>query len=81
MMKIISNNEVNVNGSRVFIENGKVKTVLSEEIQRTGYMSVDEIYQLIDSRIKMIYGIKDETQSDGRIPTIIDGRRTNPSNE
>ena len=57
-MKIISNNEVNVNGSRVFIENGKVKTVLSEEIQRTGYMSVDEIYQLIDSRIKMIYGIK-----------------------
>ena len=50
-------NEVNVNGSRVFIEDGKVKTVLSEEIQKTGYMSVDEMYQLIDSKIKMIYGM------------------------
>lgn len=55
-------NEVNVNGSRVFIENGNVKTVLSEEIQKTGYMSVDEMYQLIDSKIKMIYGMKDDIQ-------------------
>ena len=55
-------NEVNVNGSRVFIEDGKVKTVLSEEIQKTGYMSVDEMYQLIDSKIKMIYGMKDDIQ-------------------
>ena len=56
MVKIISNNEVNVNGSRVFIENGTVKTVLSEKIQKTGYMSVDEMYALIDYKIKMIYG-------------------------
>lgn len=55
-------NEVNVNGSRVFVEDGKVKTVLSEEIQKTGYMSVDEMYQLIDSKIKMIYGMKDDIQ-------------------
>lgn len=63
MMKNILNIEINVSGSRESFENGKVKTVLSKEIQRTCYMSVDEMYQLIDRRIKMIYGIKEETQS------------------
>lgn len=47
--------EVNINGSRVYVENGEVKTVLSGEIQRTGYMSVEECYQLIDSAIRMVY--------------------------
>ena len=47
--------EVNINGSRVYVENGEVKTVLSDEIQRTGYMSVEECYQLIDARIRVIY--------------------------
>lgn len=31
-----------VNGSKVFVENGKVKTVLNEEVQKTGFMSVEE---------------------------------------
>ena len=35
-------NEVNVNGSRVYVENGKVKTQLSEAIQNSGYMSVED---------------------------------------
>ena len=47
--------EVNINGSRVYVENGKVKTAFSEEIQKTGYMSVEECYQLIDARIRVIY--------------------------
>lgn len=48
-------NETRINGSRVYVENGEVKTLLSEEIQKTGYMTVEEMYQLIDTQIKMIY--------------------------
>lgn len=36
-----------MSGSRTLIDNGRVKTVLSKEIQNTGYMSVGEMYQLI----------------------------------
>lgn len=36
------NEMVDVNGSKVFVENGEVKTLLSEEIQSSGYMSVEE---------------------------------------
>jgi len=52
--------EVNINGTRIFVDNGEVKTVFSQEIQRTGYMSVEECYQLIDSAIKMVYELNDE---------------------
>ena len=52
--------EVNINGSRVYVENGEVKTVLSDEIQRTGYMSVEECYQLIDSAIRMVYELNEK---------------------
>ena len=48
-------NETIINDSRVYVENGEVKTLLSEEIQKTGYMTVEEMYQLIDTQIKMIY--------------------------
>ena len=44
-------NETIINGSRVFIENGEVKTVLNEVIQKTGYMSVGELSQLLDAHI------------------------------
>ncbi len=50
-------NEVNVNGSRVFIEDGKVKTVLSEEIQKTGYMSVDEAEKITLAIIEKEYSL------------------------
>lgn len=36
-------NETIINGSRVYVENREVKTVLSEEIQKTGYMGSVEI--------------------------------------
>ena len=50
-------NEVNVNGSRVFIEDGKVKTVLSEESQKTGYMSVDEAEKITLAIIEKEYSL------------------------
>ena len=49
------NEVVDINGSKVFVENGEVKTILSEEIQRTGYMSVEEAKQLTLEAIKKIY--------------------------
>jgi len=43
MKKKKSLNEiVDVNGSKVFVEDGEVRTLLSEEIQSSGYMSVEE---------------------------------------
>lgn len=53
--KDLLNEVVDVNGSKVFIENGEVKTVLSEEIQRRGWMTVEEMHQLISNEIRMIY--------------------------
>ena len=46
---------VDINGSKVFVEDGEVKTILNEEIQRTGYMSVEEAKQLTLEKIKKIY--------------------------
>lgn len=44
-----------INGSKVLIENGEIKTILSKEIQQTGYMTVEEMSQLIDAEIKALY--------------------------
>ena len=49
------NEVVDINGSKVFVENGKVKTILNEEIQRTGYMSVEELKEIIKTEVRMIY--------------------------
>lgn len=48
-------NETIINGSRVYVENGEVKTVLSEEIQKTGYMSVEEARNILHEIIKKEY--------------------------
>ena len=40
------NEVVDINGSKIFIENGKVKTVLNEIILQSGYTSVEEAKQL-----------------------------------
>ena len=50
-------NEVNINGSRVYVENGEVKTQLSEEIQKNGYMSVEDSRKIIKEGVKMIYSL------------------------
>lgn len=44
-------NESVINGSRVFVEDGEVKTILSESIQKSGYMSVEDLSQLLDAHI------------------------------
>ena len=49
------NEVVNINGSKVFAENGEVKTILSEEIQRTGYMSVEDAKELTIAAVTKIY--------------------------
>lgn len=46
---------MDINGSKVFIENGEVKTVLSEEIQRTGWMTVEESREITLEAVKWIY--------------------------
>lgn len=33
---------VDINGSKVFVEDGEVKVKLNEDIERTGYMTVEE---------------------------------------
>lgn len=49
------NDVVDINGSKVFLENGEVKTVLSEEIQRTGWMTVEESREITLEAVKWIY--------------------------
>lgn len=55
--KSLLNEIVDVNGSKVFVENGEVKTILNENIQQSGYMSVDEAFDLIKEQVRMIYAI------------------------
>ena len=49
------NEVIDINGSKVFVENGEVKTILSEAIQQSGYMSVEEAKQLTIAEITKIY--------------------------
>lgn len=53
----ILNEVVDINGNKVFVENGEVKCTLNEEIQRTGYMSVEEAKALTIAEIRKIYAL------------------------
>lgn len=46
---------IDVNGSKVFIQDGHVKSELNEDIKSCGYMSVEEAKQLTIEKIKKIY--------------------------
>ena len=46
---------VDIKGSKVFVENGEVKTMLSEAIQKSGYMDVEELREIIKTEVRMIY--------------------------
>lgn len=50
--------ETVINGSRVFVEDGEVKTILSESIQKSGYMSAEEARKIILAVIEKIYAMK-----------------------
>lgn len=45
------NEVVDINGSKVFVENGEVKTVLNEAIQKSGYMTIKELRELLHASI------------------------------
>lgn len=54
-------NETIINGSKIYIEGGKVKTELSESIQKSGYMSPEEARQLLHTfvnKLEECYGKK-----------------------
>ena len=46
-----------VDGNKVFIENGKVKTLLREDIQKSGFMDVKTAFKIIRTAIVKEYGI------------------------
>lgn len=48
-------NESIVNGTRIYVENGNVKTILNEDIENSDYMSVDECFNIIETEVKKIY--------------------------
>lgn len=45
---------VDINGSKVFIENGEVKTILSEAIQKSGYMTVEEARDILHACVNKL---------------------------
>jgi len=50
--------------NKVIIRNGKLKTILNEETQQRGWMSVDECFRLVrNGIIKMDKAIKDENDN------------------
>lgn len=54
----IINEVVDINGSKVFVENGEVKIIYNEEIQRTGYMSVEESRDMTLAAIEKVYALQ-----------------------
>lgn len=54
----IINEVVDINGSKVFVENGEVKIIYNEEIQRTGYMSVEESRDMTLAAIEKLYALQ-----------------------
>lgn len=46
---------VDVNGTKIFIKNDEVKTILSEQIQKNGYMDVEESRRITLEAVRMIY--------------------------
>jgi len=46
---------VDVNGTKIFIENGEVKTILSEQIQKNGYMDVETAFKIIHETVDKQY--------------------------
>ena len=49
------NEVIDINGSKVFVEDGEVKTILSEEIQQSGYMDVEDLREIIKAEVSIIY--------------------------
>ncbi len=59
MEKIERENDIIINGSRVYLENGEVKTIFSDEIQRNSFMTIEEADALLDATIDLIYDMNE----------------------
>ena len=50
--------------NKVIIENGEVKTILNEETQQRGWMTVDECFRLVrEGIVKMDKAMKNESSN------------------
>ena len=49
------NEVVDINGSKVFVEDGEVKVILNERIQKNGWMTLEELRSILHAEIEMIY--------------------------
>ena len=49
------NEVVDINGSKVFVENGKIKSILNENNQPTDYVDVETAFEIINNEIDRIY--------------------------
>lgn len=57
-------NETIIDGSKVLVENGEVKTVLSEEVQKSGYIPLETARQLSIARIRKVIAMGESCWSD-----------------
>ena len=46
---------VDINGTKIIYENGETRLVLSEEIQKSDFMSVEEAFKIIKAEVSIIY--------------------------
>ena len=51
-------NETVINGNRVIVENGEVKTILCEEVQNNGYIPLETAKQLSIARIRKVIAME-----------------------
>lgn len=50
------NEVVDVDGTKIYIENGELKTILSEKIQQNnGDMTVEQLREILKAEVAMIY--------------------------
>ena len=50
------NKVVDVNGTKIYVENGEVKTILSDAIQQNdGNMTVEQLKEIVKAEVAMIY--------------------------
>lgn len=55
MKRTKSEKITDINGTKVFIENGEVKTILNEEIQKSGYMTIEDAIAIGEAKIRKEY--------------------------
>ena len=49
------NEVINVNGNKVFVENGEIKKILNENNEPSNYIDIESAFDIINNDIDMIY--------------------------